>query len=168
MAGMKKPESGIKFRYEVAPGDPDKIRLLAEATGFFYPYEVDIAVELVEDRLSHGAQSGYHFIMAEHDGRLVGYACYGPIPCTVSSFDLYWIAVHPEFQGIRLGRDLLMEVESRVARGGGQRIYVDTSERPQYIPTRAFYEKNGYRLEAVFKDFYAPGDGKAVYCKSMD
>ena len=156
------------FRYEVAPQDPDKIRRLAESTGFFYPYEVDIAVELVEDRIAHGSESCYHFIMADHESRLVGYACYGPIACTVSSYDLYWIAVHPDFQGHGLGRELMTEAEKRIAEAGGRRIYVDTSERPQYDPTRAFYEKCGYRLEAGLKDFYAPGDGKAIYCKSLD
>lgn len=25
----------------------------------------------------------------------------------------------------------------------------------------------GYRLETVLKDFYAVGDGKAIYCKSL-
>jgi ribosomal protein S18 acetylase RimI-like enzyme len=160
--------SELKFRYKVEPEDPEKIRHLTKATGFFYPYEVDIAVELAEDRLAHGEQSGYHFVMAKQDGRLIGYACYGPIACTVSSYDLYWIAVHPDFQGKGLGRDLLVESEKRIAAAGGRRIYVDTSERPQYNPTRAFYETNGYRLEAVLKDFYAPGDGKAVYCKVME
>jgi GNAT superfamily N-acetyltransferase len=155
------------FRYEVTNQDPEKIRRLTEATGFFYPYEVDIAVELAEDRLSHGAESGYHFIMAEQDDRLAGYACFGPIPCTLDSYDLYWIAVYPDIQGRGLGRELISEAEKHIEKAGGRRIYVDTSERPQYDSTRAFYEKCGYRLEAVLKDFYAPGDGKAIYCKSL-
>ncbi|MCU0598023.1 MAG: GNAT family N-acetyltransferase [Desulfobacterales bacterium] len=155
------------FRYEIFSQDPENIRRLAESTGFFYPYEVDIAVELAEDRLSHGAESGYHFIMAEQDDRLAGYACFGPIPCTVASYDLYWIAVDPDFQGKGLGRDLMNQAEQRIAAAGGTRVYVDTSERPQYDPTRAFYEKCGYRLEAVLKDFYASGDGKAIYCKPL-
>jgi ribosomal protein S18 acetylase RimI-like enzyme len=156
------------FRYEVSSQDPEKIRWLAESTGFFYPYEVDIAVELVEDRLVHGAESGYHFIMADHEIRVVGYACYGPIACTVSSYDLYWIAVHPDFQGQGLGRELMTEAEMRIASAGGRRVYVDTSNRPQYDATRAFYEKCGYRLEAVLQDFYGPGDGKAIYCKMVE
>jgi hypothetical protein len=44
---------------------------------------------------------------------------------------------------------------------------VDTSQRVQYASTRAFYERCGYRLETVLKDFYAAGDGKAIYCKSF-
>jgi ribosomal protein S18 acetylase RimI-like enzyme len=75
--------------------------------------------------------------------------------------------VHPDFQGRGLGRKLLSETERRIKQDGGTRIYVDTSQRVQYASTRAFYENCGYRLESVLGDFYGPGDGKVIYCKSM-
>lgn len=158
---------GVSFRDEVTAGDGQRVRRLVDITGFFHPQEVALAEELVNERLARGDDSGYHFIMAEHYGRLAGYACFGPIPCTASSFDLYWIAVHPDFQGRGLGRRLLTEAERRIKAVGGTRIYVDTSQRVQYASTRAFYEGRGYRLETVLKDFYAVGDGKAIYCKAL-
>ena len=158
---------GVNFREAVVPEDGQRVRRLVEITGFFHPEEVAVAEELVMERLGKGAASGYDFIMADHYGRLVGYACYGPIACTASSYDLYWIAVHPDFQGRGLGRKLLLECERRIKAAGGSRIYVDTSQRVQYASTRAFYENCGYQLESVLKDFYAVGDGKAIYCKSL-
>ncbi|WP_419662134.1 histone deacetylase superfamily protein [Desulfosarcina variabilis str. Montpellier] len=158
---------GVTLRDTLVPGDGQRVRRLVDLTGFFHPDEVDVAEELVVERLQKGEASGYSFIMADHYGRLAAYACFGPIPCTASSYDLYWIAVHPDFQGKGLGRRLLMEVERRVKAAGGSRIYVDTSQRVQYASTRAFYESLGYRLEAVLKDFYAIGDGKTIYCKSL-
>jgi ribosomal protein S18 acetylase RimI-like enzyme len=98
---------------------------------------------------------------------LAGYACYGPIPATRESHDLYWIAVAPERQGRGLGRRLLRAVEREVARAGGRRIYVDTSGRDAYAPTRAFYERAGYVREATLPDFYAPGDAKVIYRKQL-
>ena len=124
-----------------------------------------MAVELVDERLAKGPTSGYHFLLAEHYGRLVGYSCYGPIAGTENGFDLYWIAVHPDFQRLGLGRRLLKDTELRIRKAGGSRIYVDTSQRPQYASTRAFYERCGYKLDALLPDFYRPGDGKAIYCK---
>ena len=159
--------TGVVFRDSIAPGDGERVRRLVEITGFFHPEEVAVAEELVMERLEKGDASGYHFIMADHYGRLGGYACFGPIPCTAASYDLYWIAVHPDFQGRGLGRRLLVEAERRIKAAGGSRIYVDTSQRVQYASTRAFYESCGYRLETVLKDFYAVGDGKAIYCKSL-
>ncbi len=159
---------GIRLRYELVPEDGERVGLLTAATGFFHPPEVEIAVELVEERLARGPSSGYEFVMAEEDGRLAGYTCFGPIPCTASSYDLYWIAVHPDLQGRGLGRRLMEESERLVAAAGGTRLYLDTSHRAQYVSTRAFYERCGFRLETVLEDFYAPGDGKAIYGKALE
>ena len=111
--------------------------------------------------------SGYHFVFAESYDAVAGYACYGPIACTVGSFDLYWIAVDPRFQRHGIGRQLMAAVESRVADAGGQRIYIDTSGKPQYAPTRAFYERSGFHCDARLADFYAPGDDKLIYVKAV-
>jgi len=157
-----------KLRYEAIPSDPETIRRLTEATGFFFPYEVDVAEELVLDRLSKGAKSDYSFVFAEQGGRVVGYTCFGPIACTASSFDFYWIAVDPDLQGKGLGQLLLMETERLIKKVKGTRVYVETSQRPLYDSTRAFYERNGYAAESVLRDFYGPGDGKVTYCKALE
>jgi hypothetical protein len=46
-------------------------------------------------------------------------------------------------------------------------VYVETSSRDQYEPTRRFYLKCGYRVDAVLEDFYAPGDGKVIFVKAL-
>ena len=99
------------FRYEVRPDDRETVRRLVESTGVFSPVEVDVAVELVDDRLKRGPQSDYHFVFAELDGRTVGYTCYGPIALTAASFDLYWIAVDKSMHGRKIGRLLLEKTE---------------------------------------------------------
>ncbi|OQX15472.1 MAG: hypothetical protein BWK80_40950 [Desulfobacteraceae bacterium IS3] len=157
----------LAFRYEPVAEDGETIRQLTEITGFFNHAEIDVAVELVQERLAKGADSGYYFVFAEQHGRVVGYASYGHIACTESSYDLYWIAVHPDFQGKGLGRKILEESERLIKNAGGTRIYVETSSRTQYAATRAFYEHCDYRLESLMQDFYAPGDAKAVYCKAV-
>jgi D-alanine-D-alanine ligase len=161
-----KPVDAV-FRYEPCPQDIRDIRELVEATGFFHPYEVDVAVELVEDRRAKGDASDYHFVFLEQKGRLAGYVCYGPIPCTAHSFDMYWIAVHPDFQNQGLGRILNDETERIVSQMGGQRIYIETSQSATYGPTRVFYQRCGYRFEAILEDFYSPRDGKVIGCKTI-
>ncbi|MBU0743280.1 GNAT family N-acetyltransferase [bacterium] len=155
------------YRTNVRPGDVADVRRLVQATGYFSRTEEGIAAELVDDRLADGPTSGYDFLFADGDGRLDGYACYGLIPCTVSSYDLYWIAVHPDTQGTGLGRRLLAESERRIRALGGTAVYAETSGREQYISTRAFYEKCGYGVGAVFPDFYAPDDDKVVFVKRL-
>ena len=158
---------GIEYLYDVGPDDPARIRELVEVTGFFYKAEIDVAEELVRERLSKGRESGYYFVLAEDNERLAAYTCYGPIACTASSYDLYWIAVHPEFQGMGLGKRLLKVTERLIREAGGTRVYAETSQRPQYASTRSFYESRGYHQESLLSEFYGPGDGKITYCKVL-
>ncbi len=155
------------FRDELGTADRDAIRALAQTTGFFDAAEVEIAVELVDERLKKGRASGYEFALAELDGQVVGYTCFGLIPCTAASYDLYWIAVRSGMQGKGLGRLLLAETERRIRKLGGTRVYAETSSRPQYLSTRAFYERTGYQLAELLEDFYAPGDGRATFVKVL-
>jgi len=159
--------AGIVLREQVVEEDAEAVRRIVQSTGFFSDAEVAVAVELVQERLSRGAASGYHFLLAEQDGRGVGYTCFGPIACTVGSFDLYWIAVHAAHRRRGLGRLLIARTESAVAASGGRRVYVETSSRPLYEPTRAFYLRCGYEPAAVLKDFYSPGDDKIIYVKAL-
>jgi len=158
-----------RFRTDPKPEDIAAIRRIAASTGVFRPDEIDIAVELVEERLDEGLEaSGYHFVFADDaQGEAIGYACFGPIPVTLTSWDLYWIAVDASAQRTGLGRALLAAVEESVRTQGGKGVYIETSAKPQYDATRRFYEACGYALEHVFEDFYAPGDGKAVYSKRL-
>jgi GNAT superfamily N-acetyltransferase len=157
------------LRAGVTPDDRLAVRRLVASTGFFSDSEVEIAVELVEDALSKGqAGSGYHFIFAEEAGQAVGYVCFGPIAGTQASHDLYWIVVDDARRGAGIGR-LLEQACVEAARAlGGRRIYVDTSSREQYTPTRAFYRACGYDEVARLDDFYGPGDGKVIFVKSLD
>jgi GNAT superfamily N-acetyltransferase len=155
----------ITIRTSVERADVERIRSITESTGFFYPEEVDTAVELIEDRLDKGPRCGYHFLFAEEEGRTVGYTSYGPIACTRTSFDLYWIVVAGSFRGKGLGKRLLEESERAIQKLGGNRVYIETSMRPLYEPTRGFYIARGYAPVAVLEDFYAPGDAKVIYLK---
>lgn len=166
---MKSPADACacSIRDAVRPADGATVRAIVASTGYFAPAEIDVAAELIDDRIAKGERSDYHFIFAERDGRTIGYACYGEIACTVGSYDLYWIAVHDEHRGGGVGRLLLHEAERRIAARGGRRIYVETSSRPQYEPTRRFYLKCGYKVEATLEDFYARGDGKVILVKAV-
>ncbi|MGH2670975.1 MAG: GNAT family N-acetyltransferase, partial [bacterium] len=157
----------LVFRNDPRPTDLGRIRDIVEATGFFSAAELEVAIELLDDGLARGPASDYRFLFAEERGAVLGYSAFGPIPLTRTSWDLYWIAVDPATQGRGVGQALLAESERRVATAGGERVYVDTSSRAQYAPTRRFYERSGYTVAATFEDFYAPGDGKVVFVKRL-
>src|SRR5512145_1172022 len=139
----------VTFRYEATPDDCQAVQDIVASTGFFSQEEIDVAVELVEERLAKGPPSGYHFVFAERDGRVLGYTCYGPIALTAASYDLFWIAVDQAFQGQKIGKILLVKSEELIREIGGRQVYIETSNRGQYASTRGFYLACGYREAAV-------------------
>jgi GNAT superfamily N-acetyltransferase len=157
----------MTFRDEPRPEDAGAVEKLAAESGFFNSEEVAIARELVEERLAKGLASGYWFLFAEKDERLLGYSCYGPIAGTAASWDLFWIVVDRSLRGQRIGGQILGETERRAAKGGAARLYVETSSRDQYKPTREFYLAKGYEIQAALPDFYAPGDDKMILVKRL-
>jgi ribosomal protein S18 acetylase RimI-like enzyme len=156
------------WRIEPVPGDVDAVRHLVARLGVFSAAEVSIAAELVEERLRAGLASGYHFVFADGKDGLAGYTCFGPIPATTASFDLYWIGIRAELRGRGLGTRLLAESERHIVLQGGRRVYVDTSGRAEYAPAHALYTRAGYREAARLEDFYAPGDAKLIFEKELD
>ncbi len=138
---------------------------LTAATGLFRPDEVAIAVELLDDALA--GDDDYRFLGAYAGDDLVGYACWGPTPGTTGTFDLYWIVVDPAWQGQRVGTRLLRAVEDQLTTDRGRLIVVETSSRPEYAATRAFYERRGYAQAARLPGYYAPGDDLVIYLKDL-
>jgi len=157
----------VGWRCEVEPGDGERVQQLVKNTGMFTAEEAAIALELVQQRLERGPASGYEFVLAEQDGTLLGYACYGANTTTDDGFELYWIAVQPRCQGQGLGRRILQRVEEATAQAGGRMLWAETSSTAPYAPTRAFYRKNGFTEAARLKDFYRPGDSKVILSKRI-
>ncbi len=163
---MSKPRE-VRYRTRPTAADVPALRRLVAATGVFYRQERAVALELLETRLAAGPKSGYSFVFAERGSDLLGYAAWGHAPLTLRTFDLYWIAVAPVAQGQGLGRVLLELVERAVAARGGGKLYIETSSRQAYARTRRFYREAGYRQAARLSDFYAPGDHKIMFVKSI-
>lgn len=161
------PSARPTYRREIRATDPADIRRIVESSGYFSRAEVEIAIELADERIARGDASGYHFLFADGPSGLMGYTCFGPVPATESSYDLYWIAVDEPLRGSGLGRSLLERSERIVEAMGGRRLYIETSSREQYASTQGFYTRCGYRREAFLENFYSEGDGKLIYVKTL-
>jgi GNAT superfamily N-acetyltransferase len=162
------------------PGHRARIEEILLATGVFRDEEVAVALELFDEGIGPTSGTGYPvpgtadrgpdylFLGAfAASGELMGFACYGPTPGTDRTHDLYWIAVHPEAQGIGTGTMLLEEVERRAAARNARLMIIETSSRPEYEATRAFYEARAYEESARVGSFYAPGDDRVIYTKRV-
>lgn len=106
-------------------------------------------------------------LVAERDQKAVGYICYGPTPMTDGTYDLYWIASHPQVRGQGVGGALIAAMEGDLRRKKARQIRVETSAMEAYGPTRGFYEAMRYREEARFRDFYKPGEDLIILAKRL-
>jgi len=152
------------------PRDRARILEVDTATGNFTAAEIAIAMEVVDEALADPAfpRGDYRAYVAEDDGGSVaGYECHGPTPLTESTYDLYWIAVDPGYQGGGYGRALLAFAEADVRATAGRLLLIETSSQESYSATIRFYEKSGYPLVARIKGFYRPGDDKLIFAKEL-
>ncbi len=147
--------------------DRGRVAEIVAATGVFRAAERAVALEVFDSAVRRPGVDYFALGAFDDADRLVGFACYGPTPCTVGTWDLYWIAVDPAFQRQGTGRALMEACERSISRRGGRLVVVETSSRPDYGPTRAFYRKLGYRKAARIRDFYLPGDDLVVYVKRL-
>lgn len=156
------------FTHVLEPGIEDQIREICRSTGFFREDETEVAAELALEALAKGQQdSGYYFLLAWHQQQLCAFACFGPTPCTVSTWDLYWIVVSNTYQGKGIGKEMLQSIEQSIRELGGRKLYIETSSQEKYLPTRNFYLKSNYNQEARLSDFYDTGDDKIIYARYL-
>lgn len=149
------------------PSDRSRVGEIVRATGVFQPPEQAIALEVFDAAVAKPGVD-YHALGAYDElGLLLGFTCYGSTPCTDGTWDLYWIAVDPSGHRRGVGRALMAATEAAIATAGGRLIVVETSSRPDYGPTHAFYEALAYRQTARIPDFYAAGDDLIVYTKRL-
>jgi ribosomal protein S18 acetylase RimI-like enzyme len=150
------------------PEDATPILRIASSEPLFTAEEVECVEELLRDYFGRADHNGYFFLTAELEGRVAGFACYGPKALTHGTYDLYWIAVARDFSRRGVGRALMARVEADVWGLGGRLIVVETSGEPDYSPTRAFYEGLGYTHAATIPEFYGPGDDLVIYIRRVD
>ena len=155
---------------KLRPHDRERIAELLVSTRVFSHDEVAVALELFDIGIAEQGRGGaddahapdYEFTGAFEQDRVLGYACAGPTPATEGTFDLYWLAVDPAAQGKGVGRALVREVERDLRTRGARLLLVETSSRPDYENTRAFYARCGYSEAARIRDFYAPADDRIM------
>jgi ribosomal protein S18 acetylase RimI-like enzyme len=133
----------------------------------FKPFEAAVAEELIDAYLGDPAESEYIIQIAEDDGELAGYICYGETPCTVGTWDIYWVAVARGKRGRGIGKALSEAAEAGIKKARGRLVFIETSSTPLYENSRSFYLGRGYEIVARIADFYMPGDDKLILQKRL-
>ena len=166
LARFKSPDAKPTIR-RADHGDRDLILKMVQATSNFRPDEMVVAEEVLDESIRRGAESGYVSLVAADRGRVVGWVCYGPAPCTLGTYDVYWIVVDSSVRRTGAGTALMGAAEAAIRAARGRLIVLDTSGSEAYIPTRSFYGRLGFLEAARISNFYSPGDDKVIFAKEL-
>ena len=169
---------------ELRSEDRAGVIALVQATGNFSDDEVAIAKELIDICVEQPDQKDYYayVAVAEEDSkvaskdamedaekpRVTGFLLLGPTPATLGTYDMYWIAVDPRYQGQGIAQALDRYAEEFVRSRNGYWLIAETSSQPSYERTRAFYIKQRYQLLTRIADYYKPSDDLMVFGKRLD
>jgi len=150
------------LRREDLPG----IEKMLRDVQVFNEDEIICGVELAQQTLA--GEEGYHWVLAVEDGALVGLICYGTVPLTQGTWDLYWILRSPGAVSRGVAKALLEACEEDLRNHGGRLLVLNTSGTPAYQPARDFYLRNGFELSARLKEYYRPGDDLCIFTKQIE
>ncbi|MEM8614585.1 MAG: GNAT family N-acetyltransferase [Cyanobacteria bacterium P01_H01_bin.105] len=145
-----------------APDDTAAILALANAAIGFSPDEL---AELGETLTNYFDSSDEPFWLTDDDNGPVAAAYCAPERMTHGTWNLLFIAVHPEHQGQGRGTAMMHHVEKMLAARGAHLLLVETLA--SFDQTQAFYRRCGYEKEACIRDFYEVGADKIIYRKAL-
>jgi ribosomal protein S18 acetylase RimI-like enzyme len=107
-------------------------------------------------------------VAVDEAGGIVGLLVWEQRP---DEWEICWIAVARRLHRQSLGRRMLARMVERATAAGVERIRVqtvaDTTDCEPYVPTRAFYVANEFRLIPVEPDGWPDGMDKAVYARDL-
>ncbi len=151
----------------ITPEDREAVLALIEASGLFLPDELGELDTLLFEYFGSLQEGDQFWCVNETDGQICGVAYYAPERMTSGTWNVYLIAVHPDFQGQGHGTALMGHIEAALASRGERLLLVETAGLESFERTRTFYRSCGYEEEARIRDFYAEGEDKIIFRKPL-
>ena len=150
----------------IRPTKHDDLADLQEVLDGTELFPREMLPDLVSSFLS-GDDGSDLWLTCEVDGKAVGFCYAVPEELTDRAWNKLALAVLPLLRGKGHGSALVARLEATL-KGRSQRILIaDTSGVAAFAQTREFYRKNHYFEEARIRDFWAAGDDKIVFWKSL-
>jgi ribosomal protein S18 acetylase RimI-like enzyme len=152
------PSNVRPFRAEDLPA----AKAVIDSTGLF-------PSELMDDMTTSFLSGSSHelWFVAEQEEGVCAVAYAAPERMTDGAWNLLLIAVREDRQGRGQGAALTRAVEAVLAERGARILLVETSGLPEFERTRAVYRSLDYVEEARVRSYYADGEDKIIFWKSL-
>ncbi|MGD1918590.1 MAG: GNAT family N-acetyltransferase [Pleurocapsa sp.] len=146
----------------IKPEDIFALKTVIDANELFPP---DMLDDMTADYFQNESNNEFWFTC--EDDKPIAVAYCAPEKMTEGTWNLYLIAVHPDYQGKGCGTAMVHYIEQVLAEKGERLLLVETSGLEGFAATRSFYKKCGYEEEGRIREFYAAGEDKIVFRKSL-
>lgn len=143
---------------------------LAVDTGLFSPENAEGLLGGVLDSLAAGELPKGHTAVACREspgGPAIGWSYFAPDPYAEQVWNVWWIGAGPKHHGTGAGQALLSHIEQAAAASGVRVIVIETSDQGALARARNFYMKAGYAERGRIPDFYAEGEAKVLFSRSL-
>jgi GNAT superfamily N-acetyltransferase len=147
------------------PNDIEPIRQFAARTGVFSEEELDCLVWDLSRFLETPDPDDEILVYGMQEP--LGLIHFGPLCISVAGWALHWILTDPDVQGRGIASGLIRAMESRLRTRRARIVQIETSARKEYLKPRQLYERHGYSLVAVVPGYYAKGDDKCIFLKTL-
>lgn len=146
----------------VIPNDLPALKAVIDANKLFPSHMLD---EMISDYFTNEDTNEYWLTYDDDNPIAIAYCA--PEKMTEGTWNLYLIAVHPDFQKKGFGVSILRHIEQKLANRGGRILLIETSGLESFEGTREFYRKCGYEKEAKIREFYQAGEDKIIFRKVL-
>ena len=150
---------------EIRPVKADDLADLKKVIDANDLFPSDLLDEMLVDYLGSEKSSDLWFTYEK--GSPIAIAYCAPERMTEGTWNLYLIAVHPNYQSQGIGTSMMNYIEETLRERGERLILVETSSLSDFERTRTFYLQMGYQKEAQIREFYQAGEDKIVFRKLL-
>ncbi|MEL6495512.1 MAG: GNAT family N-acetyltransferase [Cyanobacteria bacterium J06623_7] len=146
----------------VIADDLPALKAVIAANDLFPPQMLD---EMMSDYFAHPDSNDIWFTCVINEPVAIAYCA--PEKMTEGTWNLYLIAVHPDYQNQGYGQAMMHHIEQLLAERQERILLVETSGLDSFEQTRSFYRRCGYEEEARIREFYQAGEDKIVFRKCL-
>lgn len=158
----------VRITLGITADDVETLLNMAAVSGLFSSDVMMTAEDMAWDSAYGNGDEMHTFLkaVASESGRerVIGFICYGPIHHWPGNYELYGIAVEPEFQRLGVGSALLSEALRQISFERGDRLFLETGTDKMFENSRRFYEANNFIQQHRYIKQFTPNDGGIVYC----
>jgi ribosomal-protein-alanine N-acetyltransferase len=151
--GLFASDGGVRFR-PMTTADLDEVMVI-ERTSFRFPWSTGFFLQELQMACARS-------ILAETDGRIIGYVLYWLVPGAV---DIHNIAVHVDVRGRGLGHLLLEKVLAEARRQSVPRVTLEV--RKSNLSAQKLYESMGFLTKGIRKGYYSD-DGEDALAMTLE